>query len=373
MSIYEQEGQDFRDSNGFCRSCSVEPGMPHKDTCLREFMHVQKEHEEQEEEVSRVFQRGGGFFQNVPKTPPAVWGMASEVMWAEGEALMIAAPQGTGKTTIAHQLIRARIGLQDEVLGMPVAPGSRVLYLAMDRPSQARRAGARIFAGDDPAYLDDRIVVWEGPPPFDLAKRPEILAAMCAKAKADTVVVDSLKDAAIGLSEDETGAGWNRARQTALRDGVQVLELHHMRKAGSNGAVPNTISDIYGSTWLTSGAGSVMLLWGDPGDPVVQMRHLKQPMDEIGPFSLTHDHVTGVTTVQQGADLFELIRRSGADGVTADQAAVVMFDTRTPTRAQKEKARRKLNKMCDEGKLVSFEGTKGGKPTTYFLGPNGWS
>ncbi len=32
-----------------------------------------------------------------------------------------------------------------------------------------------------------------------------------------------------------------------------------------------------GSTWLTSGLGSVIVLDGEPGDPTVELRHLKQP------------------------------------------------------------------------------------------------
>jgi hypothetical protein len=36
-------------------------------------------------------------------------------------------------------------------------------------------------------------------------------------------------------------------------------------------------------TWLTSGAGSVILLNGQPGDPIVSLHHLKQPAAAVGP------------------------------------------------------------------------------------------
>lgn len=314
-----------------------------------------------------LFKGGGSFFQNVPDTPPAVWGHGSEVLWAEGEALLIAAPQGVGKTTAAHQLIRARLGLQETFLGYPVMPGKRVLLLAMDRPSQTRRAGNRIFAKDDPAFLNEHLVVWEGPPPHDMAKRTDILAAMCDRAGADTVVIDSLKDAAIGLSEDEVGAGYNRARQKALATGVQVLELHHLTKRGPNGAAPNTMADIYGSVWITSGVGSVILLWGEAGDPVVSFRHLKQPMDEIGPFQLVHDHGAGVTSIMQSADIFELIRSCGTDGLTAGRAAEVIFEAKNPSAAQREKARRRLEKLVDSGHVTRMDGASKTSPARYFL------
>ncbi|GAA3617361.1 AAA family ATPase [Streptomyces chitinivorans] len=323
-----------------------------------------------EVETAAPFKAGGAFFQNVPATPPAVWGVGSEVLWAEGEALLIAAPQGVGKTTLAHQIIRARLGLQKDVLGFPVVPGRRVLLLAMDRPSQTRRAGHRIFAQDDPEFLNEHLVVWEGPPPFDLAQRTDILAAMCERAGADTVVIDSLKDAAVGLSDDAVGAGYNRARQKALAMGVQVLELHHVVKRGPNGAAPNTMADIYGSTWITSGAGSVLLLWGEAGDPVISLRHLKQPMDEIGPLQLVHDHPAGTTDIRHGADLLELARATGMGGLTILRAAEVLYETNKPTAAQKEKARRKLEKLRSSGLLTRVEGERGGgeerRPTVYY-------
>lgn len=317
------------------------------------------------------FKAGGSFFHDVPETPSAVWGAGSDVLWAEGEALLIAAPQGVGKTTLAHQLIRARLGLQDSLLGYPVAPGKRVLLLAMDRPSQTRRAGARIFGKDDPKFLNEHLIVWEGPPPYDLAKRTDILAAMCDRAKADTVVIDSIKDAALGLSDDAVGAGYNRARQKALAEGIQVNELHHLVKRGPNGTSPNTIADIYGSTWITSGAGSVILLWGEAGDPVISLRHLKQPMDEVGPFQLVHDHPAGVTTVQHSADLLELARLGGVHGVTATVAAEAINETKKVTAAQREKARRRLDKLATAGQLVRVDPSKPGEPARWYLaGPD---
>ncbi|WP_328845468.1 AAA family ATPase [Streptomyces sp. NBC_00258] len=321
----------------------------------------------EDEQLPKAFVRGGAFVLDVPDTPPAVWGEGGDVLWAEGEALMVAAPQGVGKTTVAHQVVRARLGLQENALGFPVTEGRRVLLLSMDRPAQARRAAHRIFAKDDRDVLDDRLIVWEGPPPFDLATRTDILAAMCERAKADTVVLDSLKDAAIGLSDDAVGAGYNRARQTVLAAGVQVLELHHTRKAGANGGEPNTISDVYGSTWLTSGTGSVISLYGDPGDPIVSFRHLKQPMNEVGPFQLIHDHPSGTTSVMHTVDLVELVRASGPEGLTALAAAEALFETKKPSRADKEKARRRLEALTASSVLARLEPKYPGGSAAYYL------
>jgi hypothetical protein len=327
-----------------------------------------EEPQDEQEVLPNLFVGGGSFVLDVPDTPPAIWGEGGDVLWAEGEALMFAAPQGVGKTTLAFQVVRARLGLQDSVLGYPVVPGKRVLYLAMDRPAQAQRAARRLFGEEDREFLEEHLLVWKGPPPFDMAKRTDILAAMCDKAGADTVVIDSLKDAAIGLSDDAVGAAYNRARQKALSIGVQVLELHHNRKAGTNGGEPNTLSDVYGSVWIPSGAGSVISLFGEAGDPVVSFRHLKQPMNEVGPFQVMHDHPTGVSTVMHTVDIFELVKIGGSEGITAMRAAEAMYEAKKPTAAQREKARRKLDKLVESGHLVRHEGPSKTSPAVYYLG-----
>lgn len=314
------------------------------------------------------FLDGGSFILDVPDIAPAVWGNGKEVIWAQGEALMLCGPSGVGKTTVAVQLLRARLGLQDKVLGYPVThTGGKVLYLVMDRPAQFRRAARRAFSDQERDLLSERLVVWKGPPPKDMAADPELLIRMCHEAGADTVFIDSIKDAAVGISKDEVGAGYNRARQNALTEGVEVIELHHMRKSGSDNKQPNTLDDIYGSTWLTAGAGSVALLWGEAGDPVVGWRHLKQPEAEVGPFQIAHDHDTGISEIEEGIDLVSLVIRCGVRGLTAHDYAVQLYSVTKPTPAQKKKAMRALDKKVDQGVLSCVPGSAGGDPSKYYL------
>lgn len=344
----------------------------YRDHCFDEEeirLHAHREdREENREAVASPFIGGGSFFQDVPENPESVWGSGGDVLWAKGEALIITGPQGVGKTTVAMQVVRARIGLQETVLGLPVEPEPRkVLYLTMDRPAQAQRAGNRIFCKDDQGYLNEHLVIWKGPPPMDMAKNPAVLIQMCEKAGAGTVIVDSLKDAAIGLSNDEVGAGYNRARQKAIVEGVEVLELHHPVKNSAGGGEPKELKDVYGSTWITSGAGSVISLYGEAGDPVVAFRHLKQPMNEVGPFKVTHDHQMGMSSVVHGVDVFELVRAYGANGLEVVKYAEALFETKNPTPAQREKARRKLEGMVSAGTLARVDGASSKSPSTYYL------
>lgn len=313
---------------------------------------------------------GGSFILDTPATVPAVWGNGSEVLWSEGESCIIAGPPGVGKTTITGQIVRALIGLDDQVLGYSVQPAPRrVLYLAMDRPRQIARALARHFTTDERPVLDDKLRVWPGPPPADIAKNPGLIAALAEEADASVVIIDSLKDAALGLSEDEVGAAYNRARQTALAAGVEVLELHHVVKRGPNGAKPTTLADLYGSAWITAGAGSVILLWGAAGDPIVDLTHLKQPAEPVGPLRVIHDHATGTSSVWQSTDPLAMVQLAGTAGVTAQRLACAMFETDKPDRNEIEKARRRLDKLVRDGLAEAVEGPApggGGKaPTVY--------
>src|SRR5207248_2619628 len=137
---------------------------------------------------------------------------------------------------------------------------------------------------------------------------PATLCRFAESHGATDVVVDSLKDVVPGpLTEDEVGGAVSRAFQAAAADGIQVCILHHQRKRQQGGPASRKLADVYGSRWLTAGMGSVLMLWGEPGDPVVSCSHLKQPVEEVGPFDLLHDHRYGLTTRDERPDLAQLL------------------------------------------------------------------
>ena len=325
-----------------------------------------------------TFIDGGAFIFDQPDIIPAVWGRGSAVLWAEGESLMIAGPMGLGKTTLAGQLVRARLGLgHREVLGLPVADtGGIVLYLAMDRPRQIARSLQRQFRGDHRQVASARLKVWEGPPPADIAQNPALLLTLALAAGADTVVVDSLKDAAVGLTNDEVGAGYNRARQHLIAAGIELLELHHTVKRGATGGAPTAAADVYGSAWLSNGTGSIIMLAGDPGDPIVGFRHIRQPAEEVGPWQVCHNQIEGRLTISDAFDVVAFVADCGPDGATATgladaQNAHEGFDSDRARRSAIEKARRQLERLAEGGSLVRVEGQRGGgsdrAPTAYFV------
>jgi replicative DNA helicase len=218
---------------------------------------------------------------------------------------------------------------------------------------------------DDRQALDERIVTWPGPLPFDLAHEPERLAEFAASYGAGTVVIDSLKDVARDLSKDETGSRVNLAFQHTVAAGIELLVNHHQRKEGADGKKPTRLDDVYGSVWITAGTGSVLFLWGQPGDTIVDLHHLKQPAEDIGPLKVRHDHERGMPYLHQGGDLYELVAlRAGSGGLAVADAARHLFDVSDPSPNQIEKARRRLDRMVAERRIGKVEGGNGA-PTKY--------
>ena len=297
-----------------------------------------------------------------------LWGTDEATLWSAGEALMIFGPQGVGKTTLVQRLTLARLGLADELLGLPVAPcRGRVLYLAMDRPRQAARSMRRMVGQRDAEVLTEQLRVWLGPLPFTLAADPSMLAAMAHHVGADTVIVDSLKDLAPGLSSDEVGAMVNTAFQRCLADGVEVISLHHPRKATqADGRRILSIDDVYGSTWLTSGHGSVLCLQQGRDPDTVTVTQLKTVNTELPPTDLvlngTADTLTPTVVVATAEKLrTELV--GAPDGLSVKAAARAMFAAEDA--ASIEKARRALEKLVKDQSAVVVDDHRPGAPKIY--------
>jgi hypothetical protein len=311
---------------------------------------------------------GAAFALDVPDQVPAVWGGGEEVAWAKDEPLGIVGPQGVGKTTITHLLLLALLGLRRDVLGLPVAEvDGGVLLLALDRPAQAARALRRVVGEDDREALRDRLAVWRGHLPFDLFTEPGGLARMAIDLGVGAVLLDAAKDTGLRLSTDEGGGAFNDALQALIEAHVQVAFDHHQRKPTSENRRPKALADVYGSMWVTAGCGSVLLLWGEPGDPVVELTHLKAPAGEIGPLTVVYDQRHGTATVDEGGHdrMIDVVRERGGSA-TVREAAIGFYGVSEPDRNAVERARRKLEALVAVGSLSRVdEETKFGPRATY--------
>lgn len=246
---------------------------------------------------------GWQFITDAAESREPLWGKPDTAIWPQGESLMICGKPGIGKTTLMQQLVPASLGLFSTVLNHPVTECERVLYVAADRPTQAGRALSRLFMPEHAALLRARLVIWRGPLPAALDKEPHLLAELADRHGAQRVFLDSLKDVVSKLTDDEAALAYNQARQNALREGFELAESHHQRKRAGDDAEPKgkrpELDQVYGSTWFTSGAGSVLFLTGTQGDPAVKLWHLKQAVGELGPLDVIHDFEAGMSRVEQ--------------------------------------------------------------------------
>jgi replicative DNA helicase len=295
---------------------------------------------------------GAAFAFDEPADVPSLCGEEQAVAWAAGEGLMVVGPDGVGKTALQQQLLLARIGLRDGLLGFPVEPAERpVLYVAADRPRQAARSLRRMVSDSDRRILQKRLIVWKGPLPFDVTAKPSALARFVAEYGAGDLFIDALKDVALDLTKDEAGSRVNRAFQEVIASGVELCVSHHQRKeqpASAKVAKPKRLADVYGSRWLTAGMGSVLLLWGEPGDLVVELSHLKQPAEDVGPLRVLHDHRAGSSSVFHPVDLEQLVTQTFG-GLTPRQAATALYGSEKPGPNEIEKARRRLESLVGKG------------------------
>jgi len=314
---------------------------------------------------------GAEFILDLSDARPTLWGLGDQVLWMEGEGLLLVGSDGTGKTTIAQQLLLSRLGVRGTLLDFPVARAEgRVLYLAMDRPDQARRSFARMIPKDfHDEYRDvlrERLVTWSGPLPVDPLSAPEALAEWITGTHGSDITdvfVDSYKDLAPGLSEDAVGSGLNSAMQEVLARGINWLGLHHQRKANGDNKTPIALSDVYGSRWLTAGQGSVLMIAGDAGDCVVELRHLKEPLAKVPTLVISHDHANGRTTrVEHHMDPLDVVQGAGSDGVTVNDVCQAMYPGKADDPAIKKRVVRALKRLADHDDRVSvIPVTRGGE------------
>lgn len=310
--------------------------------------------------------RGGDFVFDEPSQIPALWGEGERVLWAEGEGLMLAGPQGLGKTTIAQQILAARAGLHDAAfLGLPVRRSNGVaLYLAMDRPRQAARSLLRMIRAEQRDLLNQQVAVWKGPLPVDPTSSSNAVADWVQNLdpSIDLVIVDSLKDYAAGdLSSGELGSQINSSFQELIARGIQIIVLHHNRKAGAGASAGTSLDDIYGSTFLTGGLGSVLLLRGTQGDPEVTMHHVKQPAEEVGPLQLLHHHSRGFTQLRAVETVESVLRASSVPLSAAEIAGLVGCSHKTALRHVQALVRQGMARQVTEAEPSG----RGRRPATF--------
>lgn len=304
--------------------------------------------------------RGGDFLYTQEHDLTPIWGDGQDILWAAGEPFVITAKAGVGKTTLAHQTVLRRIGILDtDLLGYPIQPDERpVLYIAADRPRQIARSFLRMTKAKHQDTLNELLVIHDGYLPHMLDQRPDSLLELAEITGCGTIYIDSLKDVASEIDKPASATQVNAAIQLVIREGVEVVVLHHQRKAGSGNRKPKTIDDLYGGGQVAWGAGSVIVLWGEPTDPNPELIHLKKPAEEIGPFTIEVDWETGTVTRDSGSEIDAVtwvhqVNATSTNGATARNYAIRLFGSAGAVeRRLKKRAARMLDREVERGYLA---------------------
>ena len=291
----------------------------------------------------------------------ALWGDEERILAAHLQPTLIAGETGSSKTTLTQHLIFGCLSVPgyEYMLGLPVVPTEgNVLLLASDRPTQIRDS-LRRFMNSTEAWdiIEERLVVWQGPPPEDVGDDPLLLLDMARHAGATLVVPDSLKDMALRLEDGVIGAAVNQAFQHLVADGRDVLAPTMLRKGGRQDKSSEiTLDDIYGSAHIKYGAGSILVVQRHPTD--YEIRQMKSPNGEypILRYQLGKD---GSATLGGDDPFVFVVRQAGDIGISTGDVACTIFhpDGSACPDADVEKARRRLHKLEEEG-LITHDGEK---------------
>jgi hypothetical protein len=163
--------------------------------------------------------------------------------------------------------------------------------------------------------------------------------------------------------------------QLCVANGIQTVSNHHNRKAQGDNKKPNKLDDLYGSTWIASGAGSVIYLYGDPGATQVELIHLKQPAAIVGPLNLEHDHEAGTTSALARFDPLAFLRYLPTQTADSHAVAQAMTAKQMVTRQDTRKAQRMLDRLAKRGLVRALNqggsgGSGGSQRTQYQLVDN---
>jgi hypothetical protein len=130
---------------------------------------------------------------------------------------------------------------------------------------------------------------------------------------------------------------------------------------------------IHGSGNLTRGFGSVIGLWGAAGDDEIELTHLKQPAEVVGPYVIVRDHETGRSRVTGKGTLASDARSKRTRDVVTyfrQAGATMAFTKQELSDAGLGSARTLqpiLKKLTEEGVLTHTEGVGQGQRATWSL------
>ncbi len=232
----------------------------------------------------------------------AVVGRGQQILWADGESLLVVGDTGHGKSTLKQNIVRANIGLIPDVLGLAARSFTNILYVAADRPNQIKHSLSRMITPINRSIWHEKVFIHDGPLDFALNEKPQLLAPFVKELSEalerplfEAVFFDSLKDLVSAMDENGDGIQINHAFQSLCRANVQVVCGVHPRKMGTGRDKERlpTLDDVGGNKNISAGSGSVVYLGAPDNEDQGQLYHLKSPSERIEGMLLHFEKKTG--------------------------------------------------------------------------------
>ena len=200
-----------------------------------------------------------------PEYIPIIGNKDAGLLWAKGAPLFIGGSEGTGKTVLLLQYIRAVLHRELWLDRFPVTPLSsneRLMILNMDRPEPLKIRLAQILEEVDLSLIPNKIKMlqmseMQGK---NLVNDPTLLKDICAETGTTHLLIDGLDRLVTDITADQGGRAIADGMTHALSGGFHVMGTMHLVKSRDNAPANNRSRDLYGSQYLGASAGAIVIL-----------------------------------------------------------------------------------------------------------------
>jgi hypothetical protein len=211
--------------------------------------------------------------------------------------MLLTGPSGVGKTQFSL-FMATQLALGYECLDRPVTKPQKVGFFSLEMGlidlKHFLQQQALNYSSDELAWLENNLRLFPLGEPLFLNRKSEKdkVEAAVETENLDGIFVDSLGS----MTEEElTQEGDVKGLMNwtdHLRQKYQIFTwyIHHHRKATSDNKKPNTMSDIFGSMFVTKTPTSILSLWPYSANSVIQVTPLKTRLTGNNtPFLITRD------------------------------------------------------------------------------------
>ena len=251
-----------------------------------------------------------------PEYIPLIGNKDTGLLWAKGAPLYIAGSEGTGKTFLLLQYVRAAFSNEKWLGRFRVAPlerHERIVILNMDRPEPLKIRLGQIIETMALPPMPHRIQMLQMSDlqGKNLINDPTLLKDICRETESTHVLIDGLDRLLEDVTADQGGRAVADGMTHALSGGFQVMATMHLVKSRDNAPANNRSRDVYGSQYLGASAGSLLVLNKESETCIT----LKQRKNIVGhePFDgrVIHDHPEHRSTYQSDLSVSEAMQELG--------------------------------------------------------------